>query len=75
MMMNAEELAEYLGVSQGWVRKHILDRTIPYSKFGRSVRFTEEQVREIVTLAEVPALQGPLAKDPMPRKNSARTRL
>lgn len=47
-LLNAQQLAEYLSVSIAWVRKGVLERTLPYTKIGRNVRFTPAQVEQMV---------------------------
>jgi len=62
-----------LSVSIAWVRKGVLERTLPYTKIGRNVRFTPAQVEQIVRAGERPPLR---AADDRPRgRGSARTRL
>jgi excisionase family DNA binding protein len=34
-----EEAADYLGVTEAWVRRAIKDRVIPFHKVGHYVRF------------------------------------
>ena len=57
-LMTVEQLAMYLSVSPAWVRKGILNRTLPYTKLGKSVRFTPAQVTQILAAGESPALRG-----------------
>lgn len=40
------DVAEYLGYSVSYVRKLCNTRSIPFYKFGRSIRFREGEVRE-----------------------------
>jgi excisionase family DNA binding protein len=37
-LLTVDQLALFLSVSRAWVRKGILERTIPYTKIGRNVR-------------------------------------
>jgi excisionase family DNA binding protein len=71
-LLDVAELAALLNVSPAWVRKGALTRTIPYTKIGRAVRFTSEQVAWIVTGGERPAVPRPRADD---GRGSARTKL
>ena len=72
-LMNKEELARFLGVSVAWVRKGVANRTLPYTNVGRLVRFTPEQVAQILASGDRPAL-NPTAM-PATGKGSARTPL
>ena len=47
-LLTVAELAVILRMSEAWVRKGVLERTIPFTKMGRSVRFTRKQVAMIV---------------------------
>lgn len=38
-LLDIEQAAEYLGVTERWVRRAIADRRIPFSRVGRLVRF------------------------------------
>ena len=72
-LLTVKELAAVLNVSVAWVRKGILERSIPYTKIGRNVRFTPEQVVQIVKFGERPQLHhlGIGTRD----RGSARTKL
>ena len=71
-LLTVEEVAAVLNMSVGWVRKGVLERTLPHTKIGRSIRFTPEHIDQIVALGERPPIQRP---DPAPGRGSARTRL
>lgn len=71
-LLTVTELALYLNVSTGWVRKGILSRTLPYTKLGKNVRFTPEQVAQILSDGDVPPADG---SSDRPRRVSRRTRL
>jgi excisionase family DNA binding protein len=47
-LLTVAELAAVLKMSEGWVRKGVLQRTLPFTKLGRSVRFTPEQAATII---------------------------
>ena len=51
-LLKVEGLAKLLQVSEAWVRKGILKRTLPYTKIGRNVRFTPAQVEQIILKGE-----------------------
>jgi excisionase family DNA binding protein len=72
-LLTVEQLAGYLAVPVAWVRKGVLERTLPYTKIGKNVRFTPSQVEQILADGERPSLH---AADSRPRgRGSARTRL
>ncbi len=48
MMMTAAQVAEKLGVSEKTVRAWVLKGSIPYTKVGKFVRFSEEQAESMV---------------------------
>ena len=47
-LINSKELAEYLGVAPQTVRIWVSQRKIPFLKLGSAVRFSQEQVEEIL---------------------------
>jgi excisionase family DNA binding protein len=72
-LLTVRDLATVLNVSVAWVRKAILERSIPYTKIGRNVRFTPEQVVQIVESGKRPQLHQPSAGTIA--RGSARTKL
>jgi len=42
--LTAAEMARYLGLSEDTIRKWIVRGKIPYSKFGKSVRFDLQRI-------------------------------
>jgi excisionase family DNA binding protein len=71
--LTVEEVAVLLGMSKAWVRKGVLERSLPFTKLGRSVRFTPDQVRQILRDGErLPARADPARSA---RRGTARTRL
>ncbi len=72
-LLTVAELAGYLNVSVAWVRKGVLERTLPFTKLGKNIRFTHEQVEQILTAGEHPPLRT--AGGRPPGRGSARTRL
>jgi excisionase family DNA binding protein len=40
------DLARYLQVSEVTLRRHVMNREIPYLKIGRSIRFDKNQIAE-----------------------------
>lgn len=72
-LLTVRELAELLKVSQAWVRKGILERTLPFTKLGRNVRFTPAQVEQILQAGERPPIRADAGRST--HRGSARTRL
>lgn len=59
-----ESLASLLGVGRDYVMAKARDRSWPHVRVGRSVRFTDEQVAQIVALSTVsPSVQQQHADD------------
>lgn len=50
-----EDLALRTGMSVSYWERKVSARSIPFTKFGRSVRFTEEQIAQIIA----DAAEGP----------------
>jgi excisionase family DNA binding protein len=46
--LDAEQVAELLGLSVATIRKWVLIRYIPYKKIGRAVRFSAKEIQEWV---------------------------
>lgn len=46
-LYNVKEASEALGIKENTLRVWILNRKIPYTKVGKAVRFTEEQLTEV----------------------------
>ena len=46
-LYNVKEASEALGLKECTLRVWIQNRKIPYTKVGRAVRFTEEQLTEV----------------------------
>ena len=72
-LLRVRELAELLNVSQAWVRKGVLERTLPFTKLGRSIRFTPAQVEQILADGQRPPVRGPAQQRRHP--GAPRTRL
>ncbi len=45
-LLNAEQVAEMLGLSIATIRKWVLLRYIPFQKLGSSVRFSVSEIKE-----------------------------
>jgi predicted DNA-binding transcriptional regulator AlpA len=67
------EVTAVLGMSEGWVRQGILEGTLPSTKLGRSIRFTQAQIEAIIARGQ----RVPLSQEGQARRHrgSARTRL
>jgi excisionase family DNA binding protein len=46
VLLNVEQVAKMLGVSQAAIRKWVLNKTIPYLKLNGLVRFSLPDIRE-----------------------------
>ena len=43
-ILNKKELAKYIGVDVSWINKKVSANEIPYSKFGKYVRFKKSVI-------------------------------
>jgi len=53
VLLDAAEAAEYLGVTERWVRRAIKERRIPFVKLGAMVRFEPEALDRYLDSARV----------------------
>lgn len=58
-LWDTRDLATYLGLHPQTVKERVAAREYPHHRFGRSVRFTPEDVAEIEAAAKVPARTAP----------------
>ena len=58
-LLDMQGLADYLGKSLGWVRGEVAARRIPFTRIGKSPRFTPEDVAEIVAAGREPVVTTP----------------
>ena len=70
-LMTTEEAADILCVSYSWLKKAAQRRQVPFTSVGRSVRFTTDQVAEIILAGEHRAI----APHIQPSRGSARSKL
>lgn len=56
-LRSLRDTAEQLGITVSCLRSWIYRRSIPYVKVGRSVRISEETIRQIIEKGSVPALE------------------
>jgi excisionase family DNA binding protein len=54
-LLDKAELAELLGLPEGWVTKAVTARLIPHTRLGKHVRFSETDVAELIKSNHVPA--------------------
>lgn len=62
---NYAQAAEWLQMSESWLRKQVIKGLVPHSKVGRNVRFTEEHLTAILAAGEYqprPRIGRPLAR-------------
>lgn len=45
--------AAELGVSVSWLQKEVAARAVPHTRLGRSVRFSDQNLADIVAAAQV----------------------
>ncbi len=62
-LLTIPEAAGELHVPEGWLRKKVSAREVPFTRLGKHVRFTDEHLAAIVTAGEqqpvvVPVSQG-----------------
>jgi excisionase family DNA binding protein len=48
------EAAKRIGMSESWLRKAKKARKVPYTGYGRSVRFSEANIEQIIAQHNVP---------------------
>jgi excisionase family DNA binding protein len=66
------DVANYLRVSDGWVRRHVRAGELPHLRFGKLVRFLPEEVRKFALDHHVErTAQGKLRllREPVPVPN------
>jgi len=44
--LDVQQIAQYLKLSVATIRKWVLNKRIPYKKFGRAVRFSSLEIEE-----------------------------
>ena len=71
-LLNIEEAAAMLGVSESWMRKAVSAKSVPFTKIGKHVRFTAEHMARIITENENDPRAHSRAQS---SRGSARTRL
>lgn len=54
-LLDTFEAAEYLGVSERWIRRAVAERQVPFVKVGRFVRFSTDDLNAYIERRRVPA--------------------
>jgi len=49
LLFTVKEAAERLGVPESWLYERTRQRTVPFRRLGKYIRFTEEDLRTIVS--------------------------
>jgi excisionase family DNA binding protein len=55
LLLTVKQVSEITGWRESTVRAKILRRAIPFFKLGRSVRVSENDLRELIERARIPA--------------------
>lgn len=58
-LLTPADVAGLLGVTEAWVRRGAAAHLLPCTRLGRQLRFTIDQLDQIVTAAAQPAAQLP----------------
>lgn len=56
------EAAERLKVTESWLKKRVAARTIPHTRIGRHIRFSEADLTALVAQSEVSPAATPLRR-------------
>ena len=59
LLLTLAEVATLLSVPESWLRKRVASHTVPCTRLGRHIRFTRQQVDQIVLAAHQPTLPTP----------------
>ena len=60
-LLDTAATAQYLGVTERWVRSAWATRQLPAVRLGRLIRFRVDDLDAFVAAGRVPAVRGPLA--------------
>lgn len=58
-LRNVEQAAAYLGIPKKSLYAMTAARSVPFTKFGRHIRFSQEHLDAIVAAGEQPTIQAP----------------
>jgi len=62
VLLDFDGAAEYLGVKPRWVRRAVLEKSIPYLKLRLLVRFDPADLDAYLAASRQEAVSGPLAE-------------
>lgn len=48
------EAARLLSLPEGWLRKRVSARSVPHTRLGKHVRFTADQIHQLIAQGETP---------------------
>jgi excisionase family DNA binding protein len=54
-LLDYQQAADHLGVTKKWLQRAVQQRRIPHHRLGHYVRFTPDDLNEIVEAARQPA--------------------
>lgn len=60
LLITLEEAAEALSVPTSWLRTRVAEHKIACTRLGRHIRFTRQQLQELVDMSVQPAVSMPL---------------
>lgn len=72
-VLNYAEAAARLGVTETWLRNKVRRKAVPHIKYGRYVKFTEDDLAEIIATGRRTVVE-PAAKSAAPTTRNARRR-
>lgn len=58
-LRNIEEAAAYLGITKKTLYAKTAARSVPFTKIGRHIRFSQEHLDAIVAAGEQPVIEAP----------------
>jgi excisionase family DNA binding protein len=61
-LLTISEAAAVLNVPEGWLRKKVTARLVPFTRLGKHVRFTPDQVGQVISTGAstpTPAVRRP----------------
>ena len=58
-ILDPDQLAAYLGVTRGWVYEAASQKTIPYAKVGKFLRFRKSAIDKWLEAQATPAARAP----------------
>lgn len=59
-LLTVEEAAERLNVPASWLRKRVAERKVACTRLGRHIRFTQEQLTQVVESCAQPVASTPV---------------